>query len=146
MNPKKHCKAVKLRSGRTLQKPEEKQKQKEETLENPDIQKEEEEKQAEEKALIQMPSYTKFLKEILFKKRRLEDYETVALTEECSAILQDKLPPKLKDPRSFSIPCLIGNMNIDRALCDLGASMNLMLLSIYQKLNVGELRLTTISL
>ncbi|XP_057994988.1 uncharacterized protein LOC131175288 [Hevea brasiliensis] len=68
-----------------------------------------------------MSSYTKFLKDILSKKRRLEDYETVALTEECSAILQNKLPPKLKDPKSFSIPCLIGNMKIDKAFCDLGA-------------------------
>ncbi|XP_057999058.1 uncharacterized protein LOC131177902 [Hevea brasiliensis] len=69
-----------------------------------------------------MPSYTKFLKEILSKRRKLEDYETVALTEECSAILQNKLAPKLKDPGSFSIPYLIGNMKIDKALRDLGAS------------------------
>ncbi|XP_058009398.1 uncharacterized protein LOC131183180 [Hevea brasiliensis] len=69
-----------------------------------------------------MPSYAKFLKEILSKKRRLENYETIALREECSAILQNKLPPKLKDPWSFSIPFLIGNKNIDKALCDLGAS------------------------
>ncbi|XP_057998253.1 uncharacterized protein LOC131177306 [Hevea brasiliensis] len=93
-----------------------------------------------------MPSYTKFLKEILSKERRLEDYETIALTEKCSAILQNKLPPKLKDPGSFSILCLIGNMNIDKALYDLRASVSLMPLSICQKLNVGELRPTTISL
>ncbi|XP_057989058.1 uncharacterized protein LOC110659145 [Hevea brasiliensis] len=93
-----------------------------------------------------MPSYLKFLKEILSKKRRLEDYEIVALTEECSAILQNKLSPKLKDLGSFSIPCLIGNMNINEALYDLGASVSLMPLFICQKLNVGELRPTTISL
>ncbi|XP_021649195.2 uncharacterized protein LOC110641686 [Hevea brasiliensis] len=93
-----------------------------------------------------MPSYAKFLKEIPSKKRRLEDYETVALIEECSAILQNKLPPKLKDPGSFSIPYLIGNMNIDKALYDLSASVSLMPLSICQKLNVGELRPTTFSL
>ncbi|XP_058002322.1 uncharacterized protein LOC131179484 [Hevea brasiliensis] len=93
-----------------------------------------------------MPSYTKFLKEILSKKRRLEDYETVTLTEECNAILQNKLPLKLKDPGSFSVPYLIGNMNINKALYDLGASVSLMPLSIYQKLNVGELKPTTISL
>ncbi|KAJ9146307.1 hypothetical protein P3X46_028589 [Hevea brasiliensis] len=93
-----------------------------------------------------MPSYTKFFKEILSKKRKLEDYETVALTEECSAILQNKLPPKLKDLGSFSIPCLIGNMKIDKALCDLGASVSLMPLSICQKLEVKELKPTTISL
>ncbi|GKV39994.1 hypothetical protein SLEP1_g47678 [Rubroshorea leprosula] len=49
-------------------------------------------------ALAQMPCYAKFLKEILSNKRKLEEYETVKLTEECSAILQNKLPPKLKDP------------------------------------------------
>ncbi|KAJ9132719.1 hypothetical protein P3X46_033556 [Hevea brasiliensis] len=63
-----------------------------------------------------MPSYAKFLKEILSNKRRLEDYETVALTEECSAILQRKLPPKLKDPGSFSIPCHIGESCSIKAL------------------------------
>ncbi|XP_021639481.2 uncharacterized protein LOC110634691 [Hevea brasiliensis] len=93
-----------------------------------------------------MPSYVKFLKEILSNKRKLKDYETVALTEECNAILQNKLPPKLKDLRSFSIPCLIGNMNINKALCDLSASMNLMPLLICQKLNVRDLKLTTILL
>ncbi|XP_058006774.1 uncharacterized protein LOC131182141 [Hevea brasiliensis] len=93
-----------------------------------------------------MPSYAKFLKDILSKKRRLEDYETVALPEECSAILQNKLPPKLKDPGSFSIHCLIGNMNIDKTLCDLGASVSLMPLSICKKLDVGEFKPTTISL
>ncbi len=93
-----------------------------------------------------MPSYTKFLKEILSKKRKLEDYETIALTDECSAILQNKLPPKLKALGSFSIPCLIGDKKIDKALCDLGASVSLMPLSICQKLEVRELKPTTISL
>ncbi|XP_017982359.1 PREDICTED: uncharacterized protein LOC108663273 [Theobroma cacao] len=58
-------------------------------------------------ALENMTSYVKFLKDILTKKRKLEDFETMALTEECSAIIQNKLPPKLKDPGSFSIPCTI---------------------------------------
>ncbi|KAJ9178743.1 hypothetical protein P3X46_010600 [Hevea brasiliensis] len=93
-----------------------------------------------------MPSYTKFLKEILSKKRKMEDYETIALTEECSAILQNKLPPKLKDPGSFSIPCLIGDKKIDKAICDLGASVSLMPLSMYQKLKIRELKATIISL
>ncbi|XP_058003730.1 uncharacterized protein LOC131180131 [Hevea brasiliensis] len=76
----------------------------------------------------------------------LEDYETVALTEECSALLQNKLPPKLKDPGSFSIPCHVGDTSIDKALCDLGASVSLMPLSICEKLKVGDLKPTTISL
>ncbi|XP_057994381.1 uncharacterized protein LOC110671527 [Hevea brasiliensis] len=96
--------------------------------------------------ISQMPSYAKFLREILSNKRRLEDYETVALTEECSAILQNKLPPKLKDLGSFSIPCHIGETSIERALCDLGASVSLMPLFICEKLKVGDLKPTTISL
>ncbi|KAJ9168544.1 hypothetical protein P3X46_020050, partial [Hevea brasiliensis] len=97
-------------------------------------------------ALSQMPSYAKFLKEILSNKRKLEDDETIALTEECSAILQRKLPPKLKDPGSFSIPCHIGESCSTKALCDLGASVSLMPLSIYEKLNMGDLKPTHISL
>ena len=83
-------------------------------------------------ALEQMPTYVKFMKDILSKKRRLEEYETIALIEECSDIIQKKLPHKLKDPGSFAIPCTIGNAVFERALCDLGASINLMPLSIFK--------------
>ena len=76
--------------------------------------------------ITQMPSYAKFLKKILKNKRKLEDFETLRLNKECSAILLNKLPPKLKDSRSFMISCTIGNINFDKALCDLGASINLM--------------------
>ena len=89
-------------------------------------------------ALEQMPSYVKFMKDILSQKRRLADFETVNLTEECSAILQRKLPQKLKDPGSFTILCTIGNAIFERALCDLGASINLMPLSIFKRLGLGE--------
>ena len=82
-------------------------------------------------ALEQMPSYVKFMKEILSNKRKLGEHETVMLTEECSAILQNKLPPKLKDLGSFTIPCTIGTSYFDKALCDLGASINSMPLSIF---------------
>ena len=71
-------------------------------------------------ALEQMPSYVKFVKDILSRKIRLSEFEIVNLTEECSAILQRKLPHKLKDPGSFTIPCKIGNSIFERALCDLG--------------------------
>jgi len=53
---------------------------------------------------------------------------------------------KLKDPGSFSIPCLIGNISINCALCDLGSSVSLMPLSLCEKLELGEMRPTTISL
>ena len=88
----------------------------------------------------------KFMKDILSKKRRLSDFETVNLTEECSAILQRKLPQKLKDSSSFTIPCTIGNAIFERALCDLGASINLMPLSIFRRLGLGEARPTTVTL
>lgn len=97
-------------------------------------------------ALEQMPSYVKFLKDIISKKRRLGEFETVSLTEECSAILQKKLPPKLKDPGSFTIPCTIGNQFFGKALCDLGASINLMPLSIFQQLGLGEAKPTSVTL
>ena len=97
-------------------------------------------------ALEQMPSYVKFMKDILSQKRRLADFETVNLTEECSAILQRKLPQKLKDQSSFTIPCTIGNAIFEKALCDLGASINLMPLSIFKRLGLGEARPTTVTL
>ena len=68
------------------------------------------------------------------------------LTEECSAILQRKLPQKLKDPGNFTIPCKIGNSIFERALCDLGASINLMSLSIFRRLGLGEAIPITVTL
>ena len=67
-------------------------------------------------ALEQMSSNTKFMKEILSNERKLEELETVLLTKEATTILQNKLPSKLKDPGSFSIPCTIGNTYFDK-LC-----------------------------
>ncbi|XP_024971932.1 uncharacterized protein LOC112510815 [Cynara cardunculus var. scolymus] len=98
------------------------------------------------KAIEQMPSYAKFLKDILSKKKKLSEYEIVALTEGCSALLSNKLPHKLKDPGSFTIPYLIGGKEIGKALCDLGASINLMPLSVFNTLGIGEARPTTIIL
>ena len=96
--------------------------------------------------LEQMPSYVKFMKDIVANKMKMNDYETIAPSEECSAILQKKLPLKIKDPGSFTIPCSIGNSIVEKALCDLGASINLMLLSIFKKLGLGEANPTTITL
>ena len=93
-----------------------------------------------------MPSYAKFLKEILSRNRRLEEFETVAFTEECSSVLQRKLPPMLEDPGSFTVPCAFGDTVFEKALCDLGASINLIALSIYRRLELGKLKPTTITL
>ncbi|XP_062103543.1 uncharacterized protein LOC133814622 [Humulus lupulus] len=65
------------------------------------------------------------MKEVMSKKRRLEDYETVKLTEERSAIIKRQLLEKLKDPRIFTIPCVIGELHIEKALCDLGSNRSL---------------------
>ncbi|XP_060972168.1 uncharacterized protein LOC115696816 [Cannabis sativa] len=97
-------------------------------------------------ALEQMPTYVKFLKDILTKERRLGEFETVALTEGCSAMLKSKIPPKLKDPGSFTIPISIRGRDVGRALCDLGASINFMPMSIFRKLGIGEARPTTVTL
>ncbi|XP_062106233.1 uncharacterized protein LOC133817666 [Humulus lupulus] len=93
-----------------------------------------------------MSGYVKFMKEILSKKRKLDDYETMVLTEECSAILQKKLPLKLKDLGSFTIPCTIGNVVFEKVLCDLGVCEIQMPLFIYRKLKLGEERPTTVTL
>ncbi|XP_062104029.1 uncharacterized protein LOC133815176 [Humulus lupulus] len=97
-------------------------------------------------ALEQMLNYVKFMKDILTRKRRLGEFEIVALTKECSSFLQNKLPPKMKDPGSFTIPCTIGNSYCGMALCDLGASINLMPMSVSRQLGIGEVRPTTVTL
>ena len=79
-------------------------------------------------------------------KKKLEEYGTINLTEECSVILQKKLPPKLQDPGSFAIPLFVGNRVSGKALCDLGASINLMSLSMFKRLKLGEPKSTKISL
>ena len=76
-------------------------------------------------ALEQMPSYVKFMKDILANKRKLSDYETIFIFEECSAIFKRKLPPNLNNLGSYTIPCLIDNSIFEKALCDLGASIKL---------------------
>ncbi|XP_070002793.1 uncharacterized protein LOC142165902 [Nicotiana tabacum] len=97
-------------------------------------------------ALTQMPSYAKFLKEILLSKRKLEEVSVVKLTEKCSAILQNNLPQKLGDPGSFTIPCTVGGAHFEKVLCDSGASINLMPFSIFRKLELGEIKDTCVSL
>jgi len=86
------------------------------------------------------------LKEILSKKRKIDEHETMSLGEECSVVVLNQLPTKLKDPGSFSIPCIIGNVSIDRVLCDLGSSVSLMPYSMFKRLGLGKLSPTRIFL
>ncbi|XP_074298312.1 uncharacterized protein LOC141629166 [Silene latifolia] len=85
-------------------------------------------------AISEIPSFGMFLKELLSNKKKLRASTTINMSKECSAILLNKLPQKLDDPGSFSIPCSIGGIYIQRALCDLGASVSLMPLSIFKRL------------
>ncbi|XP_038889559.1 uncharacterized protein LOC120079447 [Benincasa hispida] len=97
-------------------------------------------------ALEQMPKYVKFFKDILTKKRRINETEVIVLMQECNALVSNRLPKKQKDPGSFTIPCSIGGLGMGHALCHLGASINLMSLSIFKKLEIGEAQPTSVTL
>ncbi|KAM2016476.1 hypothetical protein ACFX16_046885 [Malus domestica] len=91
-------------------------------------------------AIKQVPRYAKFLKELCTTRKRISTKEVVRVGENVSAILQRKLPPKCKDPGSFTIPCVIGNTRFESAMLDLGASVNVMPYSIYASMNLGVLK------
>ncbi|CAN6560251.1 unnamed protein product [Malus baccata var. baccata] len=91
-------------------------------------------------AIKQVPRYAKFLKELCTTRRRISNKEVVQVSENVSAVLQRKLPPKCKDPGSFTIPCVIGNTKFEQCMLDLGASINVMPYSIYASMNLGELK------
>ncbi|CAN6677830.1 unnamed protein product [Malus baccata var. baccata] len=86
-------------------------------------------------AIKQVPRYAKFLKELCTTRKRMSTKEVVKVGENVSAILQRKLPPKCKDPGSFTIPCVIGNTRFESAMLDLGASINVMPYSIYASMS-----------
>lgn len=90
--------------------------------------------------------YAKSVKEIMANKRRLAEFETMELTEECSSRIQIKLPKKLKDPGSFTIQNSFGKHAIEQALCDLGASIHMLLLSMFMQLGLGDPRPTIVML
>nr|GEU97078.1 putative reverse transcriptase domain-containing protein [Tanacetum cinerariifolium] len=87
-----------------------------------------------------MPNYGKFLKELISNKHKIEQIFAAFLSDESSAILQNKVPPKLGDPGSFLIPCNFNKSFSCNALADLGASINLMPCSLYAKLSLETLK------
>ena len=89
-------------------------------------------------ALNNMPKYAKFLKDFITNKRKWNENETVPLTETYNSIISRKISIKLKDPRSFIISCTLDSKEFSKCLYDLGASINLMPLSLFRKLNLGE--------
>ncbi|CAM8956790.1 unnamed protein product [Rhodiola kirilowii] len=96
--------------------------------------------------ISQMPLYSKFLKDVISHRREISEIGSVSLNAECSVVVQNPMPKKEKDPGSFSIPITIGDVNISKALCDLGASISLMPYSLYKKFDMGTLVPTSISL
>ena len=88
-------------------------------------------------ALEQMPSYAKFMKDLVTKKRSVT-FEDDDRIHHCSSIATRSLVQKKEDPGAFTIPCTIGLLHFAKALCDLGASINLMPLSIYKNLGLGD--------
>ncbi|XP_021979493.1 uncharacterized protein LOC110875604 [Helianthus annuus] len=97
-------------------------------------------------ALQSMPKYAKILKDLLKRKDRLGEVSNIPLSRGCSAVVLNKVPEKLMDLGLFTIPCLFGSDTECRALADLGASINLMPYSKYEKLGLGELSPTCMSL
>ncbi|XP_014503200.1 uncharacterized protein LOC106763533 [Vigna radiata var. radiata] len=93
-----------------------------------------------------MSSYAKFLKELLMKKRKYFEKETIEVQRNCNAVIQKMLPPKLQDPGSFTIPCTIGDLEVGKALIGLGASINLMPLSMFKRIKGLELKPTRMTL
>jgi hypothetical protein len=93
-----------------------------------------------------VPSYAKFLNDLITVKRKTNVSKKVCLTEHVSLILQCKLPIKHKDPGCPTISCMIGVRRIEKALLDLGASVNLLPYSVYLQLGLGELKSTSMTL
>ncbi|CAN6711497.1 unnamed protein product [Malus baccata var. baccata] len=91
-------------------------------------------------AIKQIPKYAKFFRKLCTTRKRIREKEVVHVSENASALLQRKLPPKCKDPGSFIIPCVIGNTRFDHAMLDLGACINVMPYSVYASMNLGKLK------
>nr|GEW48694.1 reverse transcriptase domain-containing protein [Tanacetum cinerariifolium] len=97
-------------------------------------------------ALLLMPEFASTIKSLLTNKDKLFKLAKVPFNENCSAMLLKKLPKKLGDPDKFLIPCDFPEIDVCHALADLGASINLMPLSIWKKLSLPELTPTRMTL
>ena len=92
-----------------------------------------------EEALQQMSLYSKFLKDLQTKKSKYIHSDTIVVEGNYSVVIQQILPPKHKDPGSVTIPCSIGVVSVGKDLIDLGANINLMSLSMCQR--IGDLEI-----
>ena len=98
------------------------------------------------KLVKSIPRYAKFLKELckIKRKQKLKGKQKVQVSERVSAMLQKQLPAKCEDPGMFTIPIVIGDTKFDKAMLDLGASINVLPSSIYESLALGPLLKTGI--
>ncbi|GJS79185.1 reverse transcriptase domain-containing protein, partial [Tanacetum coccineum] len=96
-------------------------------------------------ALILIPKYQKMLKSLLSNKEKLIELANTPVSENCSAVILKKLPEKLGDPGKFLIPCGFNELKC-KALADLGASINLMPLSVWKELGLPKLIPTQMTL
>ncbi|GJU26293.1 reverse transcriptase domain-containing protein [Tanacetum coccineum] len=97
-------------------------------------------------ALLLMPRFAPTIKSLLMNKEKLPELAKILLNENYSEMLLKKLPKKLGDPGKFLIPCNFPGMDVCHALADLGASINLMPLSIWKNLSLPELTPTRMTL
>ncbi|XP_058189383.1 uncharacterized protein LOC131306969 [Rhododendron vialii] len=97
-------------------------------------------------AIKQIPSYAKILKELCTQKRQLQVQKKVFLTEQVSSLFQSTLLPKYNDPGCPTISITIGGKVVEKALLDLGTSVNLLPFSVYQQLGLGEMKPTRVTL
>ncbi|GKC29918.1 reverse transcriptase domain-containing protein [Tanacetum coccineum] len=97
-------------------------------------------------ALLLMPRFAPTIRNLLMNKEKLLELAKIPLNENCSAMLLKKLPEKVGDPGKFLIPCDFSGMDVCHALADLGASINLMPLSIWKKLSLPKLTPTRMTL
>ncbi|GJY36169.1 reverse transcriptase domain-containing protein [Tanacetum coccineum] len=97
-------------------------------------------------ALILMPKFASTLKALIGNKEKLSEMARIPLNEHCSAVILNKLPKKLGDPGKFLIQCNFPRMDECLALADLGASINLMPLSVWKRLSLPELTPTCMTL
>ncbi|GJS17569.1 reverse transcriptase domain-containing protein [Tanacetum coccineum] len=98
-------------------------------------------------ALLLMPRFSPTIKSLLMNKEKLLELARLPfLKRDCLGMLLKKLPEKLGDPSKFLIPCDFPGMDVCHALADLGASINLMPLSIWKKLSLPELTPTRMTL
>lgn len=99
-------------------------------------------------ATKQIPKYAKFLKQLFTHKRNMKGNERISMGRIISTLIRKSdshIPGKCKDPSTFCIPCVIGNIMFESALLNLGASIIIIMpLSIYKSLSLGPLELTVV--